>query len=61
MSSSSNSFREVVLVEYPRKGIWVIGFVSGDTKGEVQTVLKKKESISSSKRLWEIFPTNLLL
>ncbi|MDG2459047.1 MAG: DUF502 domain-containing protein, partial [Alphaproteobacteria bacterium] len=27
MSTNSNSFREVVLVEYPRKGIWVIGFV----------------------------------
>ena len=30
------SFQEVVLVEYPRKGIWVIGFVTGTTKGEVQ-------------------------
>ena len=31
-----NSFREVVLVEYPRRGIWSLGFVSGVTKGEVQ-------------------------
>lgn len=30
------SFREVVLVEYPRKGIWSLGFVTGLTKGEVQ-------------------------
>lgn len=33
-----NSFREVVLLEYPRKGIWSIGFVTGVTKGEVQNV-----------------------
>ena len=38
MSTNSESFREVVLVEYPRKGIWVIGFVTGETKGEVQTL-----------------------
>jgi len=30
------SFREVVLLEYPRKGLWSLGFVSGTTKGEVQ-------------------------
>ena len=36
LASSSKSFREVVLVEYPRKGIWAIGFITGDTKGEVQ-------------------------
>jgi uncharacterized membrane protein len=24
----------VVLVEYPRRGLWVIGFVTGSTKGE---------------------------
>ncbi len=31
-----NSFREVVLIEYPRKGLWSLGFVTGVTKGEVQ-------------------------
>ena len=41
MSTNSESFREVVLVEYPRKGIWVIGFVTGETKGEVQTLNKE--------------------
>ena len=46
MSTNSNSFREVVLVEYPRKGIWVIGFVTGDTKGEVQKLLKKNQLIN---------------
>ena len=42
MSTHSDSFREVVLVEYPRKGIWVIGFVTGETKGEVQSLTKDK-------------------
>jgi len=42
MSTNSESFREVVLVEYPRKDIWVIGFVTGETKGEVQTLNKHK-------------------
>ena len=45
MSTNSNSFREVVLVEYPRKGIWVIGFVTGETKGEVQKKLENKNQL----------------
>ena len=40
LKTSSKSFREVVLIEYPRKGIWAIGFITGDTKGEVQQSLK---------------------
>jgi uncharacterized membrane protein len=32
----------VVLVEYPRKGLWVIGFVTGVTKGEVQSSIRPK-------------------
>ncbi len=35
ISTQSDAFREVVLVEYPRRGLWVIGFVTGATKGEV--------------------------
>ena len=33
--SSSNSFRTVVMVEYPRKGIWTIGFVTADDMAEI--------------------------
>src|SRR5215813_9192876 len=29
-------FREVVLVEFPRTGMWSIGFITGVTEGEVQ-------------------------
>ena len=35
LSQSSNSFRQAVLVEYPRRGIWTMAFVTGDTEGEV--------------------------
>lgn len=38
LANKSNAFRQAVLVEYPRRGIWTIGFLTGVTKGEVQTV-----------------------
>ena len=38
LAQSSRSFREVVLVEYPRKGIWAVGFITGTTEGEIQSV-----------------------
>ena len=38
MASQSDAFKEVVMFEYPRKGIWVMGFVTGKTKGEVQSL-----------------------
>ena len=39
VSAQSDAFREAVLVEYPRKELWVIGFVTGNTKGEVDTLI----------------------
>ena len=33
--SQSNSFRKVVMVEYPRKGVWSIGFLTADDVPEV--------------------------
>ena len=35
----SQSFRKVVLVEYPRKGLWVVGFTTGKTMGEMNEKL----------------------
>lgn len=29
-------FKKTVLIEYPRKGIWAIGFLTSETKGETQ-------------------------
>jgi len=40
LKTNSDAFREAVLVEYPRKGIWVIGFTTGDVEGEVKNKLK---------------------
>jgi uncharacterized membrane protein len=36
LAQSSRSFREVVLIEYPRRGLGAIGFVMGPTRGEIQ-------------------------
>ncbi|MBN2254429.1 MAG: DUF502 domain-containing protein [Deltaproteobacteria bacterium] len=35
-SDKSQSFRRVVLIEYPRKGLYSVAFVTGLSKGEVQ-------------------------
>ena len=35
LSQSSSSFERACLVEYPRKGLWAVAFVSTQTKGEV--------------------------
>ena len=42
LAQSANAFREVVLIEYPRRGIWVIGFITSPTRGEVQSVLEEE-------------------
>jgi len=36
LAQSERSFKEVALVEYPRPGAWVMGFVVGDSKGEIK-------------------------
>lgn len=38
MNSQSSAFREVVLFEYPRPGMWAIGFVTGTVQGRIQTL-----------------------
>lgn len=40
ISEDAVSFQDVVLVEYPRKGIWAIAFVSGENTGEVQAKMQ---------------------
>ena len=34
-SSGDNKKKGVAIIEYPRKGIWVVGFVTKDNKGEI--------------------------
>lgn len=37
-----NAFQKVVMLEYPRKGLYVIGFVTGSTRGEIQEKTKEE-------------------
>lgn len=41
LAQQSNAFREAVLVEYPRRGMWVIAFITGKTEGEVQNITEQ--------------------
>lgn len=36
LADQSTAFRKVVLIEYPRKGLWCLAFLTGKTSGEVQ-------------------------
>jgi uncharacterized membrane protein len=42
LAQQSNAFREAILVEYPRRGIWAIAFITGETQGEVQNLTEQK-------------------
>ena len=35
LAQKANAFREVALIEYPRKGIWTLAFITGTPKGEL--------------------------
>lgn len=37
LSSNGDTFRKVVMIEYPRRGLWTLGFLSGTTRGEAQS------------------------
>ncbi|NEP12067.1 MAG: DUF502 domain-containing protein [Symploca sp. SIO2C1] len=37
LRDSKDKFRRVVLVEYPRRGLWSIAFVTGSTSSEIQS------------------------
>jgi uncharacterized membrane protein len=34
-SSQGNAFRSVVLIEFPRPGLWALGFITATTSGEI--------------------------
>lgn len=36
LAKQSNSFREVVLIEWPRRDLWTIGFVTAAVEGEIE-------------------------
>lgn len=39
MGQGKTIFKQVVLVEYPRKGLYTIGFTTGTSKGEIKNAL----------------------
>ena len=36
LEQKSGAFRQVVLVQFPRPGLWSLGFITGVTRGEIQ-------------------------
>ena len=40
-TQKKNKKKSVVLVEYPRKGTWAVGFATKDNKGEIKNKTKK--------------------
>jgi uncharacterized membrane protein len=38
----AQSFKKVVLVEYPRRGVYSVGFVTGTPNGEIQKIIGQK-------------------
>ena len=42
LSSKERIFSRCVLVEYPRKGVYALGFVTSESKGEVQGKTKER-------------------
>ena len=41
-SSKDNNKKSVVLIEYPRKGVWAVGFATKENKGEMAEKTKQK-------------------
>ncbi|WP_198671130.1 DUF502 domain-containing protein [Oceanibium sediminis] len=46
LSQSSSSFQKACLVEYPRRGIWAVAFVSTATQGEVPGKVGRGDMLS---------------
>lgn len=45
-SQSDSNFEKACLIEYPRRGIWAVGFVSTTAKGEVHTRTPEGKMVS---------------
>lgn len=46
-AQSDRSFERACLIEYPRKGIWAVGFISTEAKGEVKYKVKSNSDLLS--------------
>jgi uncharacterized membrane protein len=50
-TQNKNLFNQVVLVQFPRPGVWAIGFLTNKTQGEAQA--------KTSEEVWTVFvPTS---
>ncbi len=41
LKDSNGKFRRVILIEYPRRGMWAIGFVTGAMSSEIQSQIAR--------------------
>jgi uncharacterized membrane protein len=55
LAQKSNAFRQVVLVEFPRKGMWSLGFVSGETQGEIRDAARSAGPDAAADELINVF------
>ena len=42
LRDSKDKFRRVIMLEYPRKGVWTLGFVTGQVSSQLQSHLSDK-------------------
>ncbi|WP_205853342.1 DUF502 domain-containing protein [Zhengella mangrovi] len=42
LSDKSNTFKQVALVQYPRKGLWALVFIATEAQGEVKQVIERE-------------------
>ena len=45
LKQEKNAFQEAVLLEYPRKGLWVIAFITADSQPEISQPLRGGDSL----------------
>jgi uncharacterized membrane protein len=41
LKDTNGKFRRVILVEYPRRGVWALGFVTGTMSSEIQSQMSR--------------------
>lgn len=46
-AQQERSFEQACMVEYPRRGIWAVGFITSEAKGEIQNITEEHEKLIS--------------
>ena len=42
LDAEIETFRKVVMIEFPRKGLWALGFITCENKGEIQQITSEE-------------------